>query len=172
MQDAKDIMASEEIQTIQNNSDDNNNIQFDFKMLNVAIKHSNGEILEAIEDLYRMLEQLKDDTDKEKIWIILTRLSSYLVERKEFESALVLQDRLLNVLNCQNILETCLKNSPTNHQDIYVEDAKIESFTRSLLVLLHTSRIQLYIGDPTSANRLVDVVETVRFTYLVSFFFF
>ena len=40
-------------------------------------------------------------------------------------------------------------------------DSRLKALVRSIVVLLHTARIQLYMGDPIGAQRVVDVVDTV-----------
>ena len=109
-------------------------------------------------------EQEKECT-QDRLCTIIIQLSGYLVQRREFETAIVLQERMLAVLGCTDLIESCLTEllcPDDDHGDLTPMSARqVEAFTRAAVVLLHTARIQLCAGDPRSASRLVDVVEVM-----------
>jgi hypothetical protein len=62
-----------------------------------------------------------------------------------------------------------LEESDEQKGVVSLPEQRTECMVRTIVVLLHTARVQLRIGDPKAANRLVDIADSVSF---FSFFFF
>ena len=159
--------------------------QLDLMLLLLDAQHQAGETLEAITQLYLLLQEedgkkkkkkeSPDSADKvmESEWLITTQLVGYLVEQGEYESSIVLMERLIQVLGCQDLVETCMDSSD---EKVEVDRgvvttmppaaaARVERLVRTIVVLLHTARIQLRLGDPRASDRLVDVANAMVIKY-------
>ena len=92
--------------------------KIDLLLLSLEVLHRAGETLEAITSLYLLLKQEEELhvslQNPDRRYTILVQLSGYLVQQREYESAMVLQERMLTLLNCNTLIESCLNHVITN----------------------------------------------------------
>jgi len=166
--------------------------KLDLKLLLLDAQHQAGETLEAITQLYLLLQEEEKKKKKMKMkmkgeekespetvdkvmeseWLITTQLVGYLVEKGEYESSIVLMERLIQVLGCQDLVETCMDSSDEKVEvevdrvvNVLPAAARVERLVRTIVVLLHTARIQLRLGDPRASDCLVNVAHSMVTKY-------